>query len=55
MVEGGFDITIRDAALHDSTLIARKLTTDNRIVCASPCYIKEANVKMVVKLKDCSD
>ncbi|MBQ4861528.1 LysR family transcriptional regulator [Pseudoalteromonas sp. MMG013] len=41
MVEGGFDIAIRNASLNDSTLVARKLTRDHRIVCASPDYIKE--------------
>jgi DNA-binding transcriptional LysR family regulator len=40
MVEGGFDIAIRNAELKDSTLIARKLAPDTRIVCASPEYIK---------------
>lgn len=39
MVEGGFDIAIRNASLNDSTLVARKLTGDLRIVCASPEYI----------------
>lgn len=39
LVEGGFDIAIRDAELKDSTLIARKLAPDNRIVCASPDYL----------------
>lgn len=39
LVEGGFDIAIRDAALSDSTLIARKLAPDNRVLCASPEYI----------------
>ncbi|MEM7621169.1 MAG: LysR family transcriptional regulator [Pseudomonadota bacterium] len=39
MVEGGFDIAIRDAALNDSSLIARKLAPVNRIVCASPDYL----------------
>ncbi|MGH1373764.1 MAG: LysR family transcriptional regulator [Cellvibrionaceae bacterium] len=39
MVEGGFDIAIRDAALQDSTLIARKLAPVKRIVCASPDYL----------------
>ena len=39
MVEGGFDVAIRDAALQDSTLIARKLAPVNRIVCASPDYL----------------
>jgi DNA-binding transcriptional LysR family regulator len=41
MVEGGFDIAVRIAALKDSTLIARKLSSDDRIVCASPEYLAE--------------
>lgn len=40
MVEGGFDIAIRNASLNDSTLVARKLTGDHRIICAAPDYIK---------------
>lgn len=39
MVEGGFDIAIRDAVLQDSSLIARKLAPVKRIVCASPEYL----------------
>lgn len=41
MVEGGFDIAIRDAALKDSSLIARKLAPVKRILCASPEYLAE--------------
>jgi len=41
MVEGGFDIAIRDANLSDSSLIAKKLARDSRIVCASPEYLKK--------------
>lgn len=41
LVEGGFDIAIRNAALKDSSLIARKLAPDHRIVCASPGYLAE--------------
>lgn len=41
LVEGGFDVAIRDAELKDSTLIARKLATDRRIVCASPEYLSK--------------
>lgn len=41
MVEGGFDIAIRDASLQDSSLIARKLAPVQRIVCASPAYIAQ--------------
>lgn len=40
MVEGGFDIAIRNAELKDSTLIARKLMADERIICASPEYLE---------------
>ncbi|MEO9655507.1 LysR family transcriptional regulator [Marinomonas sp.] len=41
MVEGGFDVAIRNAELKDSSLIARKLTVDKRIVCAAPSYLEE--------------
>ena len=41
MVEGGFDIAIRIASLHDSNLVARKLADDKRIICASPDYLKK--------------
>ncbi|MCL9774219.1 LysR family transcriptional regulator [Vibrio methylphosphonaticus] len=39
LVEGGFDVAIRNADLKDSTLIAKKLASDKRIMCASPDYI----------------
>lgn len=39
LVEGGFDIAIRNSALEDSSLIARRLAPDKRIVCASPDYL----------------
>lgn len=41
MVEGGFDVAIRNAELKDSNLIARKLAPDSRVLCASPDYIAE--------------
>lgn len=41
IVEEGFDIAIRDASLNDSTLIARQLATDSRIICASPSYLAQ--------------
>ena len=40
MVEGGFDIAIRDSALNNSTLVARKLAPVKRILCASPEYLE---------------
>lgn len=44
MVEGGFDIAIRNATLSDSNLVARKLAFDRRIICASPDYIKKHGI-----------
>lgn len=40
LVEGGFDIAIRNSALSDSSLIARKLAPDRRVLCASPEYLR---------------
>ncbi|MFY0641716.1 MAG: LysR family transcriptional regulator [Bermanella sp.] len=39
LVEGGFDIAIRNSELKSSSLIARKLAPDRRMLCASPEYI----------------
>ncbi|MFW8591731.1 LysR family transcriptional regulator [Glaciecola sp. 2405UD65-10] len=41
LVEGGYDIAIRDASLNDSSLIARKLANDRRFIFASPSYIEK--------------
>ena len=41
MVEGGFDLAIRNASLNDSNLIARKLSDDKRVICASPDYLSK--------------
>ncbi len=40
MVEGGFDVAIRNASLQDSNLIARKLSDDQRLICAAPAYLE---------------
>jgi DNA-binding transcriptional LysR family regulator len=42
LVEGGFDIAIRNSELKDSSLIARKLAPDNRILCVSPTYLAKS-------------
>ena len=39
VVEGAYDLIIRIAQLEDSGLIARKLTSDHRLLAASPKYI----------------
>lgn len=41
MVEGGYDIAVRNAKLQDSSLVARKLAVDKRIICVSPQYLEE--------------
>ena len=56
LVEGGFDIAIRNSDLKDSSLIARKLASDKRILCASPEYIKkfgEPNTPQELKNHQC--
>jgi DNA-binding transcriptional LysR family regulator len=39
-VEGGFDVTLRIAELEASSLIARKIVAIDRVICASPDYLK---------------
>ncbi|WP_343560759.1 LysR family transcriptional regulator [Kiloniella sp. b19] len=40
VVEGAYDLIIRNAPLSDSSLIARKLATDRRLLLASPDYLE---------------
>jgi DNA-binding transcriptional LysR family regulator len=41
VVEGGFDVVVRITRLRDSSLIARRLSTDRLVVCGSPAYFAE--------------
>jgi DNA-binding transcriptional LysR family regulator len=41
IVGRGIDVAIRVAPLRDSSLIARKLSENPRVVCASPAYLKK--------------
>lgn len=40
LVSAGFDLAIRIGALDDSSLVARKLAVNQRMVCASPDYLR---------------
>ncbi|MCG7521635.1 LysR family transcriptional regulator [Ruegeria sp. Ofav3-42] len=40
LIDGSFDLALRNAALEDSTLRGRKLADDTRVLCASPEYLK---------------
>jgi len=40
VIDEGFDLAIRIAELQDSSLAARKLAPNRRVVCASPSYLR---------------
>lgn len=42
LVEDGMDVAVRIGALPDSALIAAPLGTTQRVICASPGYLKQA-------------
>lgn len=39
LIEGSYDLALRNSVLEDSSLTARKLANDRRILCASPDYL----------------
>ena len=39
LIEEGFDLAVRIAELEDSSLAARRLAPNRRVVCASPAYL----------------
>jgi DNA-binding transcriptional LysR family regulator len=41
-VEEGIDLAVRIGELADSSLVARKLAPNNRVVCAAPSYFRRA-------------
>ncbi len=44
LIEGSFDLALRNSALNDTSLKARKLADDRRILCASPRYLDQHGV-----------
>jgi DNA-binding transcriptional LysR family regulator len=41
LASGGFDVAVRIGTLPDSTLIARRLAPNRRVLCASPAYLEK--------------
>ena len=41
LIEGGYDLALRDFAIADSSLIGRKLANDKRVLAASPDYLEK--------------
>jgi DNA-binding transcriptional LysR family regulator len=44
LVAEGYDMAVRIAELPPSTLVARRLAVNRRVLCASPAYLAEAGV-----------
>ncbi len=42
LIEGSYDLALRNMALQDSSLKGRKLADDTRVLCASPAYLDTA-------------
>ncbi|WP_336852746.1 LysR family transcriptional regulator [Pseudescherichia vulneris] len=49
IVGRGIDVAIRIAPLKDSTLIARKITDNPRVICASPAYLNSKDTPLLVE------
>jgi len=47
LVEEGVDLAVRIGELEDSSLIARRLAPNRRVICASPDYLRQAGVPRV--------
>lgn len=44
IIDGSFDLALRNAPLKDSSLLGRKLSDDSRVLCASPAYLDQFGV-----------
>lgn len=44
LIEGSYDLALRNSVLEDSSLTARKLADDTRVLCAAPDYLEKYGV-----------
>ena len=49
LVEEGFDVGVRIARMTDSSLIARRLAPNRRVLCASPNYLHDHGVPVALE------
>ncbi|MEM1352635.1 MAG: LysR substrate-binding domain-containing protein [Pseudomonadota bacterium] len=61
LIEGSFDLALRNMALEDTSLKGRKLADDTRVLCAAPSYLsamgtpehpEELNAHSLIAFKD---
>lgn len=41
LIEGGYDLALRNFAIEDSAMMGRRLAEDKRVLCASPAYLAQ--------------
>lgn len=49
IIREGYDLALRIGTLQDSSLVARKLSPDTRVICASPDYLKNSGEPQTLK------
>lgn len=49
IVGGGFDLAVRIADLQDSSLVAKRLAPNHRVLCATPGYLAKAGVPETIE------
>jgi DNA-binding transcriptional LysR family regulator len=53
IIRDGFDVAIRIGELQDSSLVAKKLANDTRVLCAAPAYLaKSGQLKTLADLEN---